>query len=443
VTDGRVHYVRNGEVRLAYRVYGDSETTLVWVPTVLSSIDRYDDPAFPWGAFVAQLSRETRVIVYDGRGTGLSDPVSAAPSLDDRVQDLSCVLDAAGVVQASLFAPFTGGSQALVFAARHPDRVRSLILFATAARFTDDLPAFSWGFSETEVAAQLEEIENHWGEGALADLVFGASADVPGVRDQWGRIQSSFAGPTTARLLWQTYIRDDTRDFLGGVRAPTLVLARRGDHMVPFEASQALAVALPNARFAELPPGEHHAFDIADVLLERILTFCEIPASAKCQRVLATVLFTDIVSSTEQLNASGDEHWRHQLDVHDGVVDTVLAKHSGRRVKHTGDGVFALFDGPTGAAAAAQELIGVLATRGIRIRAGIHTGECERRGEEWSGMAVHTGARIGALAGADEVLASRTVRDLSAGSGLIFESLGPQQLKGLPEALEIYRVTAR
>jgi class 3 adenylate cyclase/pimeloyl-ACP methyl ester carboxylesterase len=437
-----VRYVRNGKVRLAYRVYGEGEFTLVWVPTVLSSIDRYDDAAFPWGAFVQQLSRQMRVVVYDGRGTGLSDPVSAAPSLDDRAQDLSCVLEAAGVAQATLFAPFTGGSQSLAFAARYPDRVRSLILFATAARFTQDLPGFPWGFSRAQVTAQLEEIENHWGEGALADFVFGASADVPGVRDQWGRIQSSFAGPTTAGLLWQTYIYDDTRDILGDVSAPALVLARRDDHMVPFEASQALAVGLPHARFAELPPGEHHAFDIADVLLEKILTFCEIPTGAKAQRVLATVLFTDIVSSTEQLNASGDEHWRHQLDVHDGVVDTVLAKHGGRRVKHTGDGVFALFDGPTGAAFAAQELIGVLATRGIRIRAGIHTGECERRGEEWSGMAVHTGARIGALAGAGEVLASRTVRDLSAGSGLMFTSLGPARLKGITEALDIYRITA-
>ena len=256
MSEGRVRYVRNGDVRLAYRVYGDGEAALVWVPTVLSSIDPYDDPAFPWGAFVEQLSRVVRVVVYDGRGTGLSDPVIAAPSLDDRVQDLSCVFEAAGLTQASLFAPFCGGSQSLVFAASYPDRVRSLILFATAARFTQDPPDFPWGFTEAEVDAQLEDIENHWGEGALADLVFGASADVPGVRDQWGRIQSSFAGPTMAGLLWRTCIHDDTRDILVGVRAPAIVLARRGDHMVPFEASQALAVGLPNARFAELPPGE-------------------------------------------------------------------------------------------------------------------------------------------------------------------------------------------
>ncbi len=171
-----------------------------------------------------------------------------------------------------------------------------------------------------------------------------------------------------------------------------------------------------------------------------MLKFCERPSVTTGERILATVLFTDIVGSTEQLSASGDEHWRHQLDVHDGVVDALLAKHGGRRAKHTGDGVFALFDGPSKAAACASELVGALATRGIRIRAGIHTGECERRGEEWSGLAVHVGARIGAIAASGEVLASRTVRDLAAGSGLVFESLGPQRLKGLPDEVDVYRL---
>ncbi len=169
---------------------------------------------------------------------------------------------------------------------------------------------------------------------------------------------------------------------------------------------------------------------------------CGTTGAAVDERVVKTVLFTDIVSSTELLSAGGDAQWRRQLDAHDKVVDWLLEKYGGHRAKHTGDGIFALFDGPTKAARCALELIPALATRGLRIRAGVHTGECERRGDEWSGMAVHTGARIGALAGAGEVLASRTVRDLSAGSGLIFESLGPQQLKGLPEEVDIYRVTA-
>jgi class 3 adenylate cyclase len=167
---------------------------------------------------------------------------------------------------------------------------------------------------------------------------------------------------------------------------------------------------------------------------------CEKPSEQADERILKTVMFTDIVGSTEQLSATGDAYWRHQLDAHDKVVDWLLEKYGGQRAKHTGDGVFALFDGPTKAARCALDLVPALANRGIRIRAGVHIGECERRGEEWSGMAVHIGARIGALAGAGEVLASRTVRDLSAGSGLTFKSLGPQRLKGLPEEVDVYRV---
>ncbi|WP_082967087.1 adenylate/guanylate cyclase domain-containing protein [Mycobacterium sp. 852002-51163_SCH5372311] len=191
-----------------------------------------------------------------------------------------------------------------------------------------------------------------------------------------------------------------------------------------------------------LPPGPHGPFDIVAQVAALIVEFvCEKPSESADERILKTVLFTDIVGSTEQLSATGDARWRRQLDAHDKVVDLLLAKHGGHRAKHTGDGVFALFDGPTKAARCALDLVPALAARGITIRAGVHTGECERRGDEWSGMAVHTGARIGALAGAGEVLTSRTVRDLSAGSGLCFESLGPQLLKGLPEGVEVYRVT--
>jgi class 3 adenylate cyclase len=201
-----------------------------------------------------------------------------------------------------------------------------------------------------------------------------------------------------------------------------------------------LAAAIPGAQFKTLPEGPHSFVD--DVVGSAILDFvCGTSSVAVDERVVNTVLFTDSVSSTELLSARGDARWRRQLDAHDKVVDWLVEKCGGRRPQHTGDGVFALFDGPTKAARCALELVTALATRGIRIRAGIHTGECERRGDEWSGMAVHTGARIGALAGPGEVLASRTVRDLSAGSGLTFESLGPQRLKGLPEEIDVYRVT--
>ena len=244
-----------------------------------------------------------------------------------------------------------------------------------------------------------------------------------------------------ARLLWEAVLQIDVRAVLGSVHTPTLVLSRRGDRVAPFEASAALAAGIPNAELRELPPGEHYAIDLTDLLPRAVLEFVGQQADAALtERVLSAVLFTDIVGSTELLAAGGDDQWRRQLDDHDRLVDTVLARYGGRRAKHTGDGVFALFDGPTKAARCGLDLVPALATHGIPIRAGVHIGECEKRGDEWSGMAVHVGARIGAMAGAGEVLTSRTVRDLSAGSGLIFEDLGLHRLKGLPEDTEVFRV---
>jgi len=437
-----VRYVRNGEVRLAYRVYGEAEAALVWVPTMASSIDRCDDPSFPWFSFIEHMSREMRVVVWDGRGTGLSDPVMRAPTLDDRLRDLVCVLDAVEVEYADLYGIFTGGMPSIALAVADPTRVRSMFLYATAARFTQAPPEFPWGFTEAEVDARAEDIEDRWGEGTLADLVLGAPADVPGVKEQWGRVESSLASPAMAALLWRTYLREDVRHLIGQVTVPTLVAARPDDRMVPFEASAALADGIPGARFLPLPPGAHAAFDLVDVMTSHILDFCERPSATSDERVLATVFFTDIVGSTEQLGAAGDKHWSRQLDLHDQIVDRLLSKYGGRRVNHTGDGVFALFDVPSTAARCALELVPTLAGRGLRIRTGIHVGECERRGDEWSGLAVHTGARVCGVAGTGEILCTRTLRDLAAGAGLKFESVGLRQLKGMPEAVDVYRVTA-
>jgi class 3 adenylate cyclase len=244
-----------------------------------------------------------------------------------------------------------------------------------------------------------------------------------------------------ARLMWQAVAEIDVRGVLDSVRTPTLVMGRRGDRIAPFESAAELAARIPNADLRELPPGEHYATDLVELLPRATLEFVGQQADAMpAERVLSTVLFTDIVGSTELLAAQGDEHWRHHLDDHDRLVDTVLARYGGRRAKHTGDGIFALFDGPTKAARCGLDLVPALATHGIPIRAGVHIGECEKRGDEWSGMAVHVGARIGAMAGAGEVLTSRTVRDLSVGSGLVFEDLGSHRLKGLPEETEVFRV---
>ena len=438
--DGRVHYARNGDVRLAYRVFGDGEPTLVWVPGWVSNVDLHDDPAYPFAPITEQLAKGTRLVVWDKRGTGLSDPVTHPPPLDERMGDLQAVLDAVGADRPALFGVSEGGPMSILFAATYPERVRALVLYGTNAISAAQLTSAELELAKEWHAAILDEIYKHWGEGALAEQLFGEAADVPGVREMLGRYQRLSASPTMAALLWKSLIDIDVRAVLAAVRAPTLVLNRRDDRMCPIGAARALAAEIPGAEFREMPPGPHGLFD--EALGSAVLEFvCDKPVPATTQRVLSTVLFTDIVGSTEQLSATNDAHWRQQLDAHDKVVDWLLEKYGGNRAKHTGDGIFALFDGPTKAARCALDLVPALATRGIRIRAGVHIGECERRGEEWSGVAVHTGARIGALAGAGEVLASRTVRDLSAGSGLNFESLGPQRLKGLPEEVDVYRVT--
>ncbi|MDT5094005.1 MAG: hypothetical protein QOH60_3368 [Mycobacterium sp.] len=439
--DGGVHYARNGSVRLAYRVFGEGDTTLVWNPGWFSNVDLWTDPSMPFITFVEALARGTRLITWDKRGTGLSDPVTHVPPLDERMDDMRAVMDAVGADTASMFGMSEGGPMSILFAATYPQRVDSLALYGALARFSQELPDHPWGFTADASREILEEIELHWGEGALADLFFGPIADVPGFRDFYGRAQRSGVSPAMCRMLWQALLDSDVRGVLSSVHTPTLVMGRQGDDVAPIEGAKALASAMTNARFLELPPGPHSLLD--DQLAAEVVNFVSgKPADDTGERVLSTVLFTDIVGSTEQISTQGDAQWRRQLDAHDKLVDWLLEKYGGRRVKHTGDGVFALFDGPTRAARCSLDLVPALAARGIRVRVGVHTGECERRGDEWSGLAIHVGARIGAMAGADEVLVSRTVRDLSAGSGLHFDSLGAHRLKGVAEEIEIFRVTA-
>ncbi len=438
--DGGVHYARNGDVRLAYRVLGDGDTTVVWVPGWVSNVDFLLEPDVPFTPFFVQLAERTRFVAWDKRGTGLSDPVTRVPPLDERMDDLHAVMDAVGADCPSLFGVSEGGPMSILFAATYPERVRSLVLYGTLPRFTPEPPDFPWGFSPEREAAYKADVETHWGEGALADAFFGPIADVPGFRELYGRVQRASASPMMALMLWRALAEIDVRPVLKAIRTPTLVLGRRGDEIAPIEAAAALAAAIPDAEFQELPPGPHGLFD--DAMASAIINFVGgISEEETGERVLSTVMFTDIVSSTEMLSAHGDAHWRHELDVHDRLVDRMLSKYGGQRAKHTGDGIFALFDGPTKAARCGLDLVPTLAGLGMHVRVGVHIGECERRGQEWSGMAVHVGARIGGMAHADEVLASRTVRDLSAGSGLRFESLGAQRLKGIAEDTEVFRVS--
>ncbi len=440
----QVRYARNGDVRLAYRVFGDGDITLVWVPGWVSNVDFYDDPTTPFAPVVAKLARRTRLVVWDKRGTGLSDPVTRIPPLDERMDDLHAVLDAAGADRPALLGVSEGGPMSVLFAATFPERVRSLVLYGTAARFVREPPDFPWGVPPDLIEAGAVNIDQNWGTGVVADRILGEAVNVTGVTELAARYERASASPTIAAMLWRSIAEIDIRPILNTVRTPTLVLSRPGDRLVPTDASKALAAGIPGAVFRALPAGAHAAFDIDDSFAAETLAFvCGDTDPVVNERVLTTVLFTDIVGSTEQAAAAGDTRWRHQLDAHDELMDRLLSKYGGHREKHTGDGIFALFDGPTKAARCALDLIPALATRGIQIRVGVHIGECERRGDEWSGLAVHTGARIGAMAGPGEVLTSRTVRDLSSGSGLAFESLGSHNFKGLPDEIEVFRVSGR
>lgn len=440
VKDGGVHYARNGSVRLAYRVFGEGDTTLVWIPGWISNADILTAPDMPFQGFLEALTPGNRLVAWDKRGTGLSDPVTHVPPLDERMGDLHAVLDAVDADSAALFGVSEGGPMSILFAATYPERVKSLALYGTMARFTPELPDHPWGYTDEQTAAIIAEIESDWGEGACAEMFFGEIAKMPGFLEFYGRIQRFGASPAMCMMLWHALLESDVRGVLGSVHTPTLVMNRADDRIAPIDGARALAAAMPNASFLELPNGPHGLMD--EALATEVANFAlGKPADESGERVLSTVLFSDIVGSTEQVSAHGDAQWRHRLDSHDKLVDWLVDKYGGRRVKHTGDGMFALFDGPTRAARCGLEMVPALAVRGISVRVGVHTGECERRGDEWSGVAVHVGARIGALAGTGEVLASRTVRDLSAGSGLQFTSLGPQTLKGIAEDVDVFRVS--
>lgn len=440
--DNRVRYARNGDVRLAYRVFGDSGPVVIWSPGwVVNDVDNIDEPTSPYARLVNRFAQSMQFVMWDRRGTGLSDPADHVLTLEERVSDLSAVVDAVGEERPSLSGTGDGGAIAIMFAAMYPERIHRLCLYGTAARFSQDPPDHPWGFSSEEITQQLDEIDQHWGDGALAELFHNEASEIAGVRPAFGRRQRSIASPTMAKLWWQAFVDVDVRGVLGAIQAPTMVLARPGDRLVPIEAAAALAAAIPHAQFRQFASGPHNSFDIIDDIAEQGLEFiCGSAGSAAHERMVKTVMFTDIVGSTERLSAHGDARWRHRLDAHDELMERLLARYGATFTSHTGDGYFALLEGPTSAARCALELVPELATRGIPIRIGIHTGECERRGTEWSGLAVHTGARIGAMAGAGEVLVSRTVRDLSAGSGLRFEALGPQRFKGLTDEIEVFRV---
>jgi class 3 adenylate cyclase len=380
----------------------------------------------------------------DKRGTGLSDRVAVRdmPTLEQRMEDVRAVMDAAGSERASFLAISEGGPLALLLAAAHPDRVEALVLYGSFARWArdDDYP---WAPTHEQHEKGRTEMREHWGDGSQQIDFFAPSvAGDHEVTSFWGRFQRQSASPTAAVALSQMASETDVRDVLPSVRVPTLVLHRRDDHVVRLPCAHYLAERIEGATLVELPGEDHWWFaGDTDGLIDQIGEYLtgEIP-HREPDRVLSTVLFTDIVGSTQRAAELGDRRWRELLEAHEDATRREVARHRGRIIKTLGDGALATFDGPARAVRCACALRGAIQRIGLELSAGVHTGEVERMGDDVGGLAVNLGARVGALAGPGEVLASQTVRDLVVGSGIEWEDRGAHELKGVPGEWRIYAV---
>ena len=437
---GEVRYARSGELSLAYRIDGDGPIDLVVVPGFVSHVEAIWDPLIRYP--LERLSGFCRVITFDKRGQGLSDRTGEVYTLEEVVDDIAAVLDAAGSEQAVIMGLSEGGAQAALFAATHPERTRALVLWGSYVRLIR-APDFPQGLEEGTMRRAGALFSERWG-GPVALHAFAPSvADDPRFKDWWARFLRAAASPGAVRALFETYEALDVRAALPAISAPTLILHRRGDLIAPLAIAQPFVDLIPNAKLVEFP-GDDHFLPVgdSDAVIDEIEEFLTgRPGSRAPDRILATVLFTDIVSSTERAAALGDRRWRSLLEEHERLVREEVERHQGRPVKNLGDGFLATFDGPARgirAACAIREAVGRLS---VDVRAGLHAGECELMGEDIGGLAVHIGARVGALADTGEVLVSRTVKDLVIGSGFAFEDRGEHALKGVPGEWQLYAVS--
>ena len=425
-------YAKSGQLVIAYHDGVGEGTPVVYLPGFVSHIEI--DRELPcWYGLMERIERFARLVTFDKRGTGLSDRSLGVGTLEDRMDDIRAVYDACGLDRASIVAVSEGGPLAILFAATYPERVSRLVLYSTYA----NLAAYAEGIS-----AFTSAIEDGWGTGFLADLVV-QHCDEAG-RAALARFERYACTPTMAAEKLRSDAALDVRDVLGVVGAPTLVMHNRDDPFTPIETSRVLADGIPNARFIELD-GDFHASWRADDYdemfghIEEFITGTRV-VDERSDRVLTTVLFSDIVGSTAQAVDFGDRQWRHVLDDHDHVVRSELNQYRGREINTTGDGFFAAFDGPARAVRCGVAITEAVRRLGVEVRVGIHTGECEVRGADLSGIAVHIGARVAGLAAPGEVLVTSTVRDLVAGSGLRFEQRGTHQLKGVPDDWNVFAV---
>jgi class 3 adenylate cyclase len=435
-----VRYAMSGNTRLAFRVRGHGSHEIVMVPTWLSN----QDAAPPsWADTSAQdrLWSFATVVTYDQRGTGISDPVSLheLPTLEGWADDLHAVVTTAGVGPAVLVAGATSGPIAVLYAATRPEQIAGLVLINTSAAIANS-DEYDAGRRPETLERIVDQLERTWGTGRILqaldpDLPFDAAQ-----QQVLARLERQYMPPATAGALMRQGIATDVRAVLPVISAPTLVVHTVENRITPVAAGRYLAAHIPDARLVELP-GRSNMWD--DAIVDEIEEFVTGArgTTAKPSRMLTTLLFTDVVASTDRLVAIGDRAWRAVLDRHDDVVRRQLDRFSGREEKFTGDGVLATFDGPARAIRCGTAIRDAARQIGLEVRVGIHTGEVERRGTELAGVAVHLAHRVSESAHPGEILVSRTVPDLVAGSGIMFDDRGEHNLKGIPARWRLFAVT--
>jgi pimeloyl-ACP methyl ester carboxylesterase len=433
-------YATNGTVNIAYQVVGDGPRDLVFVPGFVSNVEvAWEEPHF--AKFLERLASFSRLIIFDKRGTGLSDRVADMPSLEVRMDDVRTVMAAVGSERAAVFGISEGAPMCILFAATYPERTEAVIVAGGYARraWAPDHP---WGTTQEEYQRWIDSIPREWGGPIDIERRAKSLHHDPSFRQWWGRYTRMGASPADAARVVSLTADMDVRHVLPTIRVPTLILHAVSDAMVDVRYARYIAERIPGAKYIELPSADHLPWLAdADMVVDEVAEFLTgVRPVHEPDRVLATVLFTDIVGATERAAELGDRRWHELLDSHHAVVRRNLVRFRGREIDTAGDGFFSAFDGPARAVQCACAVADALQPLGLHIRAGLHTGECEVIGAKMGGIAVHIGARVAGLADAGEVLVSSTVKDLVAGSGLRFSDRGIKRLKGVPGEWHIFAV---
>jgi pimeloyl-ACP methyl ester carboxylesterase len=440
-----IKYAKSGEVSVAYEVIGDGPIDLIMAPGFVSHLEiSWENPGIK--RFAERLAKFARVITFDKRGTGMSDPVDDVPTLEDRMDDIRAVMDAAGSEKAVLVGISEGAAMCILFAAAHPERTTALVLYGGTARSTW-APDYPWATTQEALMEALAEFTiPSLGTGDNLDTFAPSLADDPAMRAWWGRMERFAASPSMMAKVFAMFLEIDVRDALPSVHVPTLVLHRKGDRVVNIGAGRYIAEHIEGAKLVELEGRDHAGWagDVDSIIgeIEEFVTGARGVADTDLDRVLAKVMFVDLVGSTARAAELGDQRWRDLLDRYYVVVRRGLERFRGREIKAIGDGFLCLFDGPARAIRAAQSIASGVRELGLEVRTGLHTGECELIGDDVGGIAVHIGARVVAIADPGEVLVSSTVKDLVAGSGIEFADRGAHTLKGVPGEWHLFSASA-